>query len=266
MVGRPMSTGTTQPGEPLSPLSPLGQSTLEPLSQPQLYELIAARLVEWITSGRLRDGDRLPPERELAVRLEVSRSSVREAIGALKLEGLVETRPGSGSFVAAGAQERAVALGSRPAGTAPGDDPDAGPFALLQAREALEPGIARIAAERATGSARAEELLAAMDSVDIEDPLQRDRWSDADRLFHRELAVLSGNPVLIGLAAHVAALMDQPLWRRLRDDNMLAVRGRVVVYAAEHRLIYQAVLDGEPEIAAAAALQHIRRVRRQMDA
>lgn len=241
-----------------------GNSPLEPLNQPQVYELIAARLVEWIVSERLRDGDRLPPERELAVGFEVSRSSIREAIGALKVEGLIETRPGSGSFVAAGAQDRAAKVGSRSVGTAPGDDPDASPFAVLQAREALEPGIVRAAAERATGSARADELLAAMDLVDIEDPLQRDRWSDADRLFHRELAVLSGNPVLLTLAERIATLMDQPLWQRLRDD-MIAVPGRIEVHAAEHRLIYQAVTEGEVEVAGAQALQHVRRVRRQMN-
>lgn len=264
MVKSPMSSSSAEPQESIAPVSALGYGTLEPLNQPQLYELIASRLVQWIASERLRDGDRLPPERELAVGFEVSRSSVREAIGALKVEGLLETRPGSGSFVAAGAQVRAAALGSRPVGGAPGDDPDASPFAVLQAREALEPGIVRAAAERATGSARAEELLERMNSVDLADPLQRDRWSDADRLFHRELAVLSANPVLLGLAERIASLMDQPLWRRLRDD-MIAVPGRAEIHAAEHRLIYQGVIEGDVEVAATQALNHVRRVRRQMN-
>lgn len=245
-------------------MSLLGDGTLEPLNQPQLYELIAARLVEWVLSGRLSEGDRLPPERELALGLEVSRSSVREAIGALKVEGLIETRPGSGSFVAAGARERAAALGGRTVGAAPGDDADASPFAVLQARAALEPGIVRAAAERGQGSARAVELLESMDSFDVEDPLQRDRWSDADRLFHRELAVLSANPVLLSLADRIATLMDQPLWRRLRDD-MISVPGRVAIHAAEHRLIYQGVIEGEVEVAAAQALNHVERVKRQMN-
>lgn len=259
-----MNSNTAHTQEPITPVSPFGDGPLEPLNQPQLYELISARLVEWIVSGRLREGDKLPPERELALGLEVSRSSVREAIGALKVEGLIETRRGSGSFVAEGARERARELGSRPAGVAPGDVADASPFAVLQAREALEPGIVRAAAERGLGSARAEELLAEMDSFDIEDPLQRDRWSDADRLFHRELAVLSANPVLLSLADEIATLMDQPLWRRLRDD-MIAVPGRVAIHAAEHRLIYQGVVEGEIEVAAAQALHHVERVRRQMN-
>jgi DNA-binding FadR family transcriptional regulator len=259
-----MSSSSAEARESIVPVQLNGQGVLEPLNQPQLYELIAGRLVEWIAAGRLHDGDRLPPERELALGLEVSRSSVREAIGALKLEGLIETRPGSGSFVAAGAQARAATVGSRAPGSTPGDSPDASPFAVLQARETLEPGIARVAAEQGVGSDRAEELLQTMNAIDLDDPLERDRWSDADRLFHRELAVLTGNPVLLTLAEHITTLMDQPLWRRLRDD-MIAVPGRAAIHAAEHRMIYQSVIEGDPEAAAAQALNHLRRVRRQMN-
>ena len=67
----------------------------------QRYEQVAERLAADIRSGALAPGERLPSERELARTLEVSRASVREAIGALQLQGVVETRPGAGTFVAA---------------------------------------------------------------------------------------------------------------------------------------------------------------------
>ena len=51
------------------------------------------------------------------------------------------------------------------------------------------------------------------------------RWNEGDRLFHRQIAVMTGNPVLVALADHVAAVMDQPLWQRLRDESV-AVPGR----------------------------------------
>jgi DNA-binding FadR family transcriptional regulator len=238
------------------PLADLG-----PLAHSQLYELIAQHLTDWIRSGRIGDGDRLPPERELALRLDVSRSSVREAIGALQVAGLVETRRGAGSFVAVGAEARlrGVVPGAAPLGVA-----DASPFAVLQSRELLEPGIVRVAAEGAQSSARAEQLLEQMEAAaDPEDPAARSAWSEADRLFHRELAVMSGNPVLLSLAEQIAALMDQPLWRRLRDD-LLAVPGRTVTHVAEHRLILQNIVEGEPDVAAAQALHHVQRVQRQM--
>ena len=81
------------------------------LIEPQRYERIAERLAGDIRAGRLAPGERLPGERELARRLEVGRASVREAIGALQVRGVLETRPGSGSFVAADALER---LGAGP--------------------------------------------------------------------------------------------------------------------------------------------------------
>jgi DNA-binding FadR family transcriptional regulator len=232
------------------------------LRAPQLYERIAEQLVEEFREGAYGAGDRLPPERELARILDVSRSSVREAIGALQLEGLVETRRGAGTFVAADVEER---LRSRFVSS--GGDvqvADASPFAVLQAREEIEPGIVRIAATRGQRSERIEQLLEEMETAtDPTDPVQRATWSQADRMFHRELAVLTGNAVLVSLADQIAELMDQPLWRRLRDD-MVAAPGRTTLQLAEHRVIYQNVIEGEAEPAAAQIVQHVQRIRRQM--
>ena len=88
-------------------------------------------------------------------------------------------------------------------------------------------------------------------------------WNEGDRLFHRQVAVMTDNPVLIALADHIAAVMDQPLWQRLRDDSV-AVPGRARLHAAEHRMIYEAIVDGDPEAAAFYATEHIQRVRRYM--
>src|SRR5919107_1986527 len=108
-----------------------------PLIQPQRYERIAERLAADIRAGRLAPGERLPSERELARRLEVGRASVREAIGALAVRGVVETRAGSGSFVAADAMERLAP------GTELGGD-DAGAFDLLGGRLTPQPGVAAL--------------------------------------------------------------------------------------------------------------------------
>src|SRR3954454_15521681 len=108
--------------------------TFRPL---QRYEQIAERLAADIRSGLLAPGERLPSERELARQLEVSRASVREALAALQLQGVVETRAGAGTFVAADAQ---------PSQELPHD---ASPSAVLEARAQLEPAVARLAARRA---------------------------------------------------------------------------------------------------------------------
>jgi DNA-binding FadR family transcriptional regulator len=218
----------------------------------QRYEQIAERLAADIRSGLLAPGERLPAERELARSLEVSRASVREAIAALQLQGVVETRPGAGTFVVAAPSAGAVAH-------------DASPSAVLEARAQLEPAIARLAAQRAQADPAAENLLAAMEAVtDPAEPGARTTWSASDRLFHRQLAAMTGNPVLLAFADHVATLMDQPLWHRLRDDS-IAVPGRTRIHAAEHRMIYEAIVDGDAEAAAFYSAQHINRVRAYME-
>jgi DNA-binding FadR family transcriptional regulator len=228
----------------------------------QRYEQIADHLVGELRRGALRPGMRLPGERELAQRLGVGRASVREALGALQVRGLVETRPGAGSFVAPDALARLTAAAEL-AGAL--DLPaDAGPAALLEARRVLEPEIAALAAARGGADAEIDRLLEVMAaSADPTDPAQRRRWSDADRAFHRQIAVATVNPVLLAIADHLAALMDQPLWQRLRDDS-IAVPGRTTLQLAEHRLIAAAIAEGDPESARRHAAEHIDRARRYM--
>jgi DNA-binding FadR family transcriptional regulator len=220
----------------------------------QRYEQIAATLEAEIRSGALGAGDRLPSERDLAQRLGVSRATIREALGALHLAGLVETRQGAGSFVAAVAPATAgLAIAA-----------DASPSALLQARVIFEPAIAALAASSARADNAVDGLLEVMaSSDDPADPEHRQRWSDADREFHRQFAYATGNGVLVAMADHIAALMDQPLWRRLRDDA-IAIPGRTTLQLAEHRLIAAAVGDGDARGAELHAAEHINRARRFM--
>jgi DNA-binding FadR family transcriptional regulator len=226
-------------------------STFRPL---QRYEQIAERLAADIRSGLLAPGERLPSERELARSLEVSRASVREALAALQLSGVVETRPGAGTFVTA-----------EPPATTTAPQHDASPSAVLEARLQLEPAVARLAAARAQPDPAVENLLQAMEAAtDPSDPSARATWNASDRLFHRQLAAMTGNPVLLAFADHVAALMDEPLWQRLRDDS-IATPGRTRIHVAEHRMIYEAILDGDAEAAAFYSTQHINRVRAYME-
>ena len=220
-------------------------STFRPL---QRYEQVAERLAADIRSGLLAPGERLPSERDLARTLEVSRASVREAIASLQVHGVVETRRGAGTFVAA-----------RPPAE-PDAAHDASPSAVLEARLQLEPAVARLAAARAQRDSAVENLLEAMEA----EPVDIATWNASDRLFHRQLAAMSGNPVLLAFADHVATLMDQPLWQRLRDDS-IAVPGRTRIHVAEHRMIYEAIVAGEADAAAFYSVQHINRVRTYME-
>ncbi len=235
-----------------------------PIVVPQLYERIAERLASEISSGSPAAGERLPSERELARRLGVGRSSVREAIAVLQLRGILETRHGSGSYVATGA------AAPQPAGSLSGTDypADASPSGLLDARAIIEPRVARIVADHAQPDFEAEELLAVMADEpehgwEQASPGARDRWNNADRMFHRRIAHMTQNAVLASIADYIAQVMDQPLWQRLRDEA-IGVPGRASIHVAEHRMIYEAIVEGDPDAAEFNAAAHIKRVRRYM--
>jgi DNA-binding FadR family transcriptional regulator len=253
--------GTTK--KAASPEVGLGAALLHPVAPVQLYQQITDRIEEQIRAGVWRPGDRLPSERQLAKLLRVSRPSLREALGALQLSGTVQTRPGSGSYISTEATrilERRPSLvaSRRPSGG------DISPVALLEARQYLDAAVAAAAASRRRTDSIAEGLVERMRSVRSPlDPDQRVAWSDADRLFHCQLGYMTANPVFAQFCEYVASVMDQPLWRRLRDDA-LARPGHLERSADDHERIYRAIVDGDVESSMFYATQHVRSVRRDM--
>lgn len=227
----------------------------------QIYEQVSERIRAEIRNGQFVADSRLPSERELAARFGVGRPAVREAIGALQNEGLVTTRRNSGTYVCADAPQRLTAT---PRSDAALSEPDFSPTSTLDVRLILEPAIARRAAAHARPDALAEHYLAQMDSiVDLTDDGQRVLWNNSDRLFHRQLAVMTGDALLVKIADEVANTMDQPLWKRLKDDGIYDT-GRIRLYVSEHRLIYEAIVGGDADAAAFYVEQHIMRVRRDI--
>jgi DNA-binding FadR family transcriptional regulator len=233
----------------------------DPLSAPadfrpkQIYEQVADTIREAIHNGSFAVGSRLPSERELALRFGVSRPAVREAIGALQNEGMVVTRHGSGTYVSVPEPQPAPA---------PRDAADFSPVATLEVRMLIEPAIARLAARRRKRDPMAEHYLERMSNVvDIRDPEQQALWGESDRLFHRQLAVMTQDPLVVKIADEVAKSMDQPLWQRLRDDGIYDAR-RIQLYVAEHRLIYEAIVCGDEDAAAFYVEGHLQRVRRDI--
>jgi GntR family transcriptional repressor for pyruvate dehydrogenase complex len=126
-------------------------SGLEPVKSTRIYEEIVRQVKQLIGEGRLKSGDRLPPERDLAEKFMVSRTSVREALRALQSRGLVEIRAGEGAFIRDVSVETLIeplALVILPHREAVGE--------LFEARRLLEPAIAALAARRATREALVE--------------------------------------------------------------------------------------------------------------
>jgi DNA-binding FadR family transcriptional regulator len=233
-----------------------------PFRPKQIYEQVAERMRADIRNGQFAPESRLPSERDLAARFGVGRPAVREAIGALQNEGLVLTRRNSGTYVCADAPQRLATVSGGSA--ALGADADFSPTSALDVRLVLEPAIARRAAIEAQRDEIAEHYLAQMDSLtDVTDAAQRALWNDSDRLFHRQLAIMTGDALFVKIADEVAKAMNQPLWKRLKDDAIDDI-GRIRLYVSEHRLIYEAIVNGDGDAAAFYVEQHIMRVRRDI--
>jgi len=221
---------------------------LQAVEPKRLYRQIADQLAQLIASGEFPSGSRLPAERELAVSLGVSRTSVREAIISLEMNGLVEVRVGTGIFV-----------------TNPPPEPDrlptdAGPghFELLAARKLVEGEIAALAAKVATpDDARA--LLQSVKRLEakVDDFAAREA---EDRDFHVLLARATGNG---SLELVVEGLWQQRagLWGRLQQHFHTADLALRTI--RDHAAIAAAVAARDPDAARAAMHRHIARVTRE---
>ena len=217
---------------------------LQAVENRRLYRQIAEQLAGLIERGEYRPGERLPPERDLARQLGVSRPSVREALIALEVGGLVEVRIGSGVYVL----QREAAR--PPAATLP---EDSGPFELIAARSLVESECAALAAKHAT-RAQVRAIEDALDDMAAEHGRGRMPLG-ADREFHLRIAEASGNSAL-GLV--VRTLWEQrtgPLFRRLEHHYDTPKLWQVAM--REHRDIVAAIARHDATAARAAMRRHM---------
>jgi DNA-binding FadR family transcriptional regulator len=211
----------------------------------RLYKQIAEALTARITSGEYKAGSRLPSERDLAQAFSVSRPTVREAVIALELDGLVEVRVGAGVFVRP----------DRP--QVGGAGPDVGPFELLEARRIIESEICAVAAARITPERleALEALVSEMERQNQHDVVQSER---TDRRFHETIAEATENTQL---QAVMVSLWDararSPLIRRM---SVKALAAGVKPTISEHREILDALSRRDPAAARAAMHDHLSRV------
>ena len=217
---------------------------LETVEHRRLYRQVADQLRMLIEEGEYPPGARLPPERELAEKLGISRPTVREALIALEVEGKVRIRVGSGIYVAEGPHGTALA-----AQMLQGE----GPFEVLQARQLIEMTIAGEAALQATAEDFAA-LSRILDAMAEPDQPNRD-YIRLDREFHVSIAGILGNGFL---ARVVGELYDQrvnPFFTRLAshfESSASWAQAR-----AEHQLIYERLAARDGPGAAKAMRDHL---------
>jgi GntR family uxuAB operon transcriptional repressor len=207
---------------------------------------VAGALRREIARGALATHDRLPPERVLARDYGVARGTVREALNQLSSEGLVEIRPGSGSYVALEAHDQPNAVVS-----------NAGPLELIDARFALEPHICRLAVLRARQQdfEKMERLMERMEASE-QDPIA---FSIADMDFHTVLAQTTGNGLLIWIVSQISSVRNQEQWSRVLESTLNPEI--IAEYNIQHRAVVEAIKRREPEPAAALMKEHLETAR-----
>jgi len=219
----------------------------EPVKRTKVYAEVAAQIHRLIGDGRLRPGDRLPPERDLAEMFGVSRTSVRDAIRVLEVRGLVEPRHGEGTIVRQVSIDAIVA----PLADAIAASRDL-TADLFDMRKMLEPPLARAAALRATPEDL--EALAAIISRQAERTRAGEIAIAEDTAFHYRIASAAKNQVVMRVIDVVMDLLRESRTRSLQGP------GRADRSLAGHRRILAAIQAQDPEGAAEAMRSHIEEI------
>jgi len=211
----------------------------------RLYESVINQIIDLIKNNELKPGDKLPPERELAEKLSISRGSLREAFRVLESRGLIKTRPGGGRFVReidknAIVDTKNVILNLERSAI----------LELLEAREIVEVKIAELAAQRATkGDIEAIEEIVNKKAIDDKEAIK----SNVE--FHLAVAQASHNFVFNNIM-----LLHVDLFKNISSKTG-EVPGRVYNKNREHKAIFRAIKEGDSKKAGEAMLKHLRSIR-----
>jgi GntR family uxuAB operon transcriptional repressor len=212
------------------------------------YAAVAQRILGEVAKGRFQPGDRLPADRELAASEGVSRATVREALLALELVGVVQVRHGEGVYV--------LGPGAR-VGAFAGHPLDVPPRELIETRQSLEPSVAALCAVRM----RPVHAAALREQVDqaaalADNPAELTRFVSLGLRFHAVLAAGCGNGLLADIVRQLVDVEEHPLWALV---NQQAMRGREARegQVREHLAVIDAVAAGDGQRARELMRAHV---------
>ena len=215
------------------------------------YLRLASQLLQLIAQGEIKVGERLPSERALAERFDVSRTSVREAMIALEIQGIVEVRGGSGIYVT---QQPAAAAQPPVSPFISASEP--GPFELLRARCLIEAEIAGVAAE-SRKDADLDRIFISL--TEMRENLDNKEANEAaDQLFHLRIAESTGNSVLLQMVSALWAQARGPVWNKI-EHHFHTPELRLASHA-DHQRIFKALVERDGAEARQAMRAHIERV------
>jgi GntR family transcriptional regulator, transcriptional repressor for pyruvate dehydrogenase complex len=203
------------------------------------------KIKEMIISGRVRPGEKLPREADLAAELGLSRNSLREAVKALSLINVLDVRQGDGTY----ATSLAPSLLLEAVSFVVDFHRDDTVLEFLEVRRILEPAATALAATRMSDEDRVE-LGKVLQTVDVSTPVEE--LVAADLEFHRQIALGARNSVLASLVDSMSAPTTRArVWRGMTEPRALE---RTL---AEHGAIYKAIMSRDADLARSWASVHI---------
>ena len=222
---------------------------LKTVQTQKIYKNIVEQIVDLIHDGSLKKGDKIPPERSLAEMLDVSRTSVREALKVMEIMGIIEIRPGEGSVVSDFNAEPflsmiwPVILGDRDTETD-----------LLEFRKILEEGSIRHLALKGEN----EEFFKDLKDIVNEMETSIDNCRDSvrlDILFHRKIFELTGNKLLMVAQNLVEYILEKTV--KYNRSAAIKEQGSGLIIYKQHKSIYEAVCAGDSEEAVKRMCEHL---------
>ena len=220
----------------------------EPIETEKIYLKAVEQIVQLIREGRFKPGDKLPPERTVAEQMGISRPTVREAVAALEVIGVLEIKTGQGTFVTSADFE---GLRSKAYSTFLDER---SPYEIMEVRKAIESYAAALAAERGTPEQIAEIGQAVQAISDT--ATENQEWNEvADRQFHEALGKASGNGVLADVCNILLDMCQQKVLARLKELGR-HVPGSLEKNVEEHSQIYEAIRARDPKAAQNLVWQH----------
>jgi len=223
---------------------------VNPVSTKRIYQSIIEQFIGLIISGKLSVGQKLPPERNLAEMFNVSRTSIREAFRTMEIIGLLEVRPGDGTFVTdlkiANFINTIAPLFVRD---------ESMEKELLEFRKLLETEAVRLAAEKATE----EKILPLREAIRLMTiAIEKNDYSlgsDADIMFHREIFGLTENYILKKASECVAYILESSV--KFNREKILKNTDNTKELLRQHTMIFEAVRNNDPELAVEIMKKHL---------
>jgi GntR family transcriptional repressor for pyruvate dehydrogenase complex len=221
----------------------------------KVYMKIVEQVRDLIKEGRLKPGDKLPPEQVLAEEFGTSRPSVREALSALEILGITESRGGKGNFIKDNFNFPLYEQKFREL------EEEESPFELLEARKVVETEIVGLAAKKAT-----EEEIAV-----IQGSLNKMKGAvtnipeimEFDREFHINIAKAAHNSLLFSMMIYLTDLLKEKLWINLKEKSW-SIPGRPQKYFKEHSEILNAIKNKDSKGARNRMYDHLAGVERDL--